>query len=83
MCIRDRFYIVVVLARVDDPVRALTVLRRTVDAGFAWPAALNGEASLRMLQRRPEFENLQAEIERRHRRAAQAFDAAGGHALFT
>ena len=77
------FYIVVVLARVDDPVRALTVLRRTVDAGFAWPAALNGEASLRMLQRRPEFENLQAEIERRHRRAAQAFDAAGGHALFT
>jgi len=77
------FHICVVLARVDDPVRALIVLRRTVDAGFACPAALNGEPSLRALQRRPEFEPLYAEVERGHERAVQAFEAVGGNALPT
>jgi hypothetical protein len=75
------FHICVVLARVDESVRALRVLRRTVDAGFGCPAALHGEPSLRALHGRPEFETLQAEVEQRHRRAVQAFDAAGGNAL--
>jgi hypothetical protein len=76
------FHICVVLARVSEPERALMVLRRTVDAGFSCPAALNGEPSLRVLHGRSEFETLRAEVERRRRRAVQAFEAAGGNALF-
>ena len=77
------FHICVVLARVRDSARALIVLRRTVDAGFSCPAALNGEPALRALRASPEFETLYAEVERRHRRAVQVFEAAGGHALLT
>ena len=75
------FHICVVLARIDEPARAFMVLRRTTDAGFACPAALDGDPSLRVLQGRPEFKTLRAEVERRHRRAVDAFDAAGGSAL--
>jgi hypothetical protein len=77
------FHICVVLARVGDSARALMVLRRTVDAGLSCPAALDGEPALRALRGSSEFEKLYAEIERRHRRAVQAFEAAGGHALLT
>jgi hypothetical protein len=75
------FYIGVVLVRVQEPQRALIVLRRTVDAGFSCSAALDGEPSLRKLQGSPVFEGLRAEAERRHRRAAEAFENAGGLAL--
>jgi hypothetical protein len=75
------FHICVVLARVNDRPRALMVLRRTVDAGFSCPAALDGEPSLRTLHGGPEFEALRAEVERRHRRAVHAFETAGGDAL--
>jgi TolB-like protein len=75
------FHICVVLARVNDPVRALMALRRTVDAGFSCPAGLDGEPSLRTLHRSSEFEVLRAEVEQRHQRAVKAFDTAGGDAL--
>jgi hypothetical protein len=75
------FHIVVVLARAHDAKRAIVVLRRAVDAGFACPAGLNGEPSLRVLKESPDFEILEAEIQRRYRRAVEAFDAAGGNAL--
>jgi TolB-like protein/tetratricopeptide (TPR) repeat protein len=77
------FYIGVVLARVHEFARAFMVLRRTIDGGFACPAALDGEPSLRALHGRAEFEMLQAAVERRHRQALEAFDAAGGNALLT
>ncbi len=72
------FHICVVLARIDEPARAFMVLRRIMDAGFACPAAFDGEPSLRVLQGHPEFKTLRAEVERRHRRAVEALDAAGG-----
>jgi eukaryotic-like serine/threonine-protein kinase len=77
------FHICVVLARVRDSARALMVLRRTVDAGFSCPAALDGEPALGALRGSPEFEKLNVEVERRHRRAVQAFEAAGGLELLT
>jgi hypothetical protein len=67
------FYIGVVLARSEQPARALVALRRTVDAGFSCPAALNDEP-LKGLCGSPEFDALRSEAERRHRRAADAFD---------
>jgi DNA-binding winged helix-turn-helix (wHTH) protein len=75
------FYISVVLARSGQPARALAVLRRTVDAGFSCPAGLVGESSFRALHGNPQFEAMRVEVERRHRRAAAAFDLAGGETL--
>lgn len=75
------FHISVVLARFNEFDRALDALRRTVDAGFSCPAALELEPSLRPLHGNPEFEALRAEIGRRHRRAADAFEIAGGDRL--
>jgi TolB-like protein/tetratricopeptide (TPR) repeat protein len=75
------FHVCVVLARSNEPARALVVLRRTVEAGFSCPAGLDGEPSLRALHGNPEFGRLRAEAERRHRRAVDAFDIAGGYAL--
>jgi DNA-binding winged helix-turn-helix (wHTH) protein/tetratricopeptide (TPR) repeat protein len=75
------FHIGVVLARFNELTRALGALRRTVDAGFSCPAALDQEPSLRPLHGNPEFEALRAETRRRHRRAADAFEIAGGNRL--
>jgi tetratricopeptide (TPR) repeat protein len=74
------FHIGVVLARFNELARALDALRRTVDAGFSCPPGFE-EPSLRRLRGHPVFEGLRAEAERRHRRAADAFEVAGGHAL--
>ncbi len=65
----------------DEPVRALNALRRTVDAGFACLATLDQEPSLRPLHGNPEFESMRAETGRRHRRAVEAFENAGGDTL--
>jgi DNA-binding winged helix-turn-helix (wHTH) protein/tetratricopeptide (TPR) repeat protein len=75
------FHICVVLARASEPARAIMALRRTVDAGFSCPAALDGEPSLRTLHGNPDFEALRPEVEHRHLRAVQAFESAGGDAL--
>ncbi len=75
------FHMGVVLARFNQPSRALDALRRTVDAGFACAAALEEEPSLRPLHGNPAFETIRAETGRRHRRAADAFKNAGGHTL--
>src|SRR5262249_11181965 len=66
-----------------EPSRALDALERTVDAGLACPAALDGHPMLRTLRDDPRFEPMRATVEHRHRRAVETFETAGGFALLT
>ena len=75
------FEVSVLLAASHEPARALETLTRAVDAGFACPAALECHPMLRALREHPAYEPLRTVIERRHRLAVDAFQAAGGLAV--
>src|SRR5262249_18324 len=77
------FQVCLLLAVLHEPSRALDALERTVDAGFACPAALDGHPMLRTLRDDPRFEPMRATVEHRHRRAVETFETAGGFALLT
>jgi hypothetical protein len=77
------FQMCLLLAMSGEPSRALVALRRTVDAGFSCLAALESHASLHSLWGFPEFESMRKTVERKHQHAVEAFESAGGIALFT
>jgi tetratricopeptide (TPR) repeat protein len=75
------FQICLLLVMSHEPSRALIALKRTVDAGFPCPAALESHPTLQSLRKFPDFEVLRKTIERKHQQAVEAFDGAGGLAL--
>jgi DNA-binding winged helix-turn-helix (wHTH) protein len=77
------FEVSLLLALSREPSGAVDLLERAVEAGFSCFAALDSHPMLRTLRADPRFATLAAEIGRRHARAAEAFEKAGGLALFS
>jgi TolB-like protein/tetratricopeptide (TPR) repeat protein len=77
------FEVCLLLALSHETSRAVDLLARAVEAGFSCLAALESQPSLAALSKDPRFGLLRAEIERRHGRAVEAFEKAGGLALFS
>jgi DNA-binding winged helix-turn-helix (wHTH) protein len=75
------FTLCLMLAVSGELPRALDALKRTVDAGFSCPAALENHPSLQKLLDLPGSEQMQTEMESRHRRAVEALEFAGGLGL--
>lgn len=73
------FQVCVMFAWLDEPARALRALRRTVDAGFCCLPALDLCPALTPLYEAPEFQELRARVERRHRRAIDTFESTADH----
>ena len=73
------FHVCLVLAWLNEPVRALDVLRQSVDAGFACLPGLSCDPALKSLATQPDYESLRSVVEARHRRALVTFDLAAGH----
>lgn len=75
------YYVARLLARAGDVEGGLRFLRRTVDGGFYVLLLLVRDAWLMPLRPTPEFAEILALAEARHREAADAFTAAGGETL--
>jgi len=77
------FEVSLLLALSHEPSGAVDLLARAVAAGFSCFAALDSHPLLRALRKDSRFAPLSADIERRHERAVEAFESAGGLALFS
>ncbi len=75
------FYMSLVMARLGGNDRALALLERTVQRGYAIPTTLQQNAWLSPLRELPAFQELVAEAMARHRQAVDAYAAADGPAV--
>ena len=75
------FHVCLVLAWLNEPVRALDALRQSVEAGFACLPGLSCDPALNSLATVRDYESLRSEVEGRHRRALVAFEVAAGRQL--
>ena len=75
------FHLCLVLAWLNEPVRALDILRLSVEAGFACLPGLSCDPALSALSTLEDYKSLHSEVEERHQRALVAFETAAGRKL--
>src|SRR5262245_4373296 len=77
------FQVCLLLALSGELGLAGAAFKRTIDAGFSCPAALDGHPMLRTLNAEPAFAPMRAEADRRHQQAVGALESVGGLAVLT